>query len=126
IADGGPPVTEEWPELDVKQLYKATGGDPEFVQELLAEYLCTAGGTLARIEAAVESGDATELRAAAHALKGSSLTLGATVLASLSKEMENLAKDGKVDRAAGLLEKMRAALARLQERADGYLREEAA
>lgn len=124
--DGGPPVTEEWPELDAKQLHNATGGDPEFAQELLTEYLRTADRTLARIEAAVKSGDATELRAAAHALKGSSLTLGATALANLSKEMENLAKEGKVDRAAGLLEKMRAAFVRLQKKADGYLQEVAA
>jgi len=120
------PIAEEYPELDRAQLHHTTCGDFEFEQELLREYLQNAQEKLGDIATALQAGDAPRVRAAAHALKGSSLTVGAMALGNLSKEMEDLAQRGEIDQAAMLLEKMRAAFARLQGVAERFLQKEAA
>jgi len=107
-------------------LHHTTCGDFEFEQELLREYLQNAQEKLGDIATALQAGDAPRVRAAAHALKGSSLTVGAMALGNLSKEMEDLAQRGEIDQAAMLLEKMRAAFARLQGVAERFLQKEAA
>ena len=61
------------------------------------------------LEAAVHGRDAESARARAHAIKGSSGNLGATLLAQLAKEAEELAIAGKLDQIAPLLPRLRIA-----------------
>ncbi len=61
------------------------------------------------LEAAVHGRDAETARAKAHAIKGSSGNLGATTLAQLAKEAEELAIGGHVERIGAILPRLRIA-----------------
>lgn len=80
--------------LDWRHLREITGGDEEFVGALLAEYRCSALSTLERLDEAISAADRVGLKSAAHSLKGSSRTIGATGIASASEALERLAADG--------------------------------
>ncbi|MBW3615661.1 MAG: response regulator [Actinobacteria bacterium] len=58
---------------------------------------------LAQMQGAIEAGDALALRQAAHALRGSAATVGATTMAALSSQLEELGRTGQVEGAAALL-----------------------
>jgi histidine phosphotransfer protein HptB len=72
-------------------LRESVGGDPEFLGELVDEFLQDAPTQLESLREAASSGDATTARRAAHTLKGNSLTFGARKLASLCQDAETAA-----------------------------------
>ena len=72
-------------------LRESVGGDPEFLGELVDEFLQDAPTQLEALREAASSGDATTARRAAHTLKGNSLTFGARKLASLCQDAETAA-----------------------------------
>lgn len=76
------------------QLRESVGDDPEFLAELVDEFVRDAPVQLGLLRAAATSGDATDARRAAHTLKGNSRTFGATHLASLCEDAETAARDG--------------------------------
>jgi HPt (histidine-containing phosphotransfer) domain-containing protein len=78
-------------------LLDSVGGDKEFLVELMQDYLDDSPRQLATMETALVAGDAEGLRRAAHSLKSNSITFGATNLAGLCKELEDLGKSGKLD-----------------------------
>lgn len=84
------------PTLDRAQLDEATGGDAEFEQEIAAAFLKSADFYLEDISAAAACGDASQLRMAAHALKGSCRTIGATALAEIASQIELIAVYGEI------------------------------
>ena len=63
---------------------------------------------LQQIRDAVETGQATKLRQAAHTLKGSSASLGAKALAAKSHELEKIGRGGSVEGAGVLLPQLEA------------------
>jgi len=69
------------------------------ILELFKEYLKEAEGLLAKLEAAVASGDYTALVSAAHTLKGSSGNLRLTQIQDAARAVEMAGKEKK-DRAA--------------------------
>lgn len=87
------------------------GDDPDFVGELVDEFLADAPVQLAAMRAAVEQGDAAELVRPAHTLKGTSANLGAALLAAECRAIEELAKSGAIDGASGRIDVAEAALA---------------
>ena len=66
---------------------------PNFVRELIDEFLTDAATQLAILERATAAGDAATCQFVAHRLRGSSKAIGGFQLASLFEEMERLAKD---------------------------------
>ena len=108
--------------IDLRALDDATGGDREFMAELLTEYVDCSEVTLQAIRAASASGDSTALLEAAHQLKGSSRAIGAVPLGHLLQRLEDAARNGEpaplavleVERAFALV---RAEVAVLVERA---------
>jgi histidine phosphotransfer protein HptB len=72
-------------------LRESLGDDPEFLRELVDEFLQDAPKHLESLREAASSGDATTARRAAHTLKGNSLTFGAGKLASLCQHAETAA-----------------------------------
>jgi HPt (histidine-containing phosphotransfer) domain-containing protein len=72
-------------------LRESVGDDPEFLGELVDEFLQDAPTLLESLREAANSGDATTARRAAHTLKGNSLTFGAGTLASLCQDAETAA-----------------------------------
>lgn len=90
------------------RLLEETGGDPDFLGELLDAYFTDTPELLATLEQALATNNAAELRRAAHALKSNSQSFGAQTLAGFCRELEDLGKGGTVDGAAPLLAQVRA------------------
>jgi signal transduction histidine kinase/DNA-binding response OmpR family regulator len=89
------------------------GGDPELARELAQIFLADGGEMMQRIDRAIRSGDAEELRLAAHTLKGAVATLGAksaAVAASRLEQMGGSADVAEVGRAGTELKKAIGAL----------------
>lgn len=82
-------------DFDQVQLDAITGGDTEFEIEVLQEYLACAPHDVERIAIAVTAVDAPAVASAAHALKGSSATIGARGVAAIALELELAGKRGE-------------------------------
>lgn len=90
-------------------LVEITGGDLEFVDDLVATYLADGDEQIAALRAAAPSGSREDLVRPAHALKSSSLNVGALGLGALSRTLEEAARTGPVADAAVQVEAIAAA-----------------
>ena len=79
------------------ELRESVGDDPEFLAELVGDFLQDATIQLESLREAATSGDAARAMRAAHTLKGNSRTFGAAELASLCQEAEAAAGLGDLD-----------------------------
>ncbi|WP_406832518.1 response regulator [Pedococcus sp. KACC 23699] len=97
-ADVGGLVTGIDPEvLDrgrLEELLDLEPGDPTMLLRFIDRFGTNSGQAMATLVQARDSGDATAMGRAAHGLKGSSANLGATALAALCKEVEDLGDEG--------------------------------
>ncbi len=84
-------------------LLASLGGDDEFLAELMQDYFSDAPDQLAAMETSLAGGDGEGLRRAAHSLKSNSTTFGATTLACMCKELEDLGKSGPLDGAGTMI-----------------------
>jgi HPt (histidine-containing phosphotransfer) domain-containing protein len=75
------------------ELLAMAGGDRDFVAALVQEYIADSSATVA----ALRDAGGAELRRAAHTLKSTSASLGATQLAAICQEIERAAQDGPVE-----------------------------
>ena len=101
----------------LERLAEGTGGDTEFVSELIQRFVADAPELVVAARAGLEAGDAEVVRRAAHTLKSNAATFGAHGLADRSRELEEAAKQGtledgpaRVEAMAGELEVVREAL----------------
>jgi HPt (histidine-containing phosphotransfer) domain-containing protein len=69
-------------------LLETVGGDRTFLAELVEAYLGDSPGLLEAMRAGLRADDRTALRRAAHTLKSTSASLGATAFAALCREVE--------------------------------------
>jgi PAS domain S-box-containing protein len=83
--------------IDFDDFKRRLGDDEGLLRELLGIYGEDAMATMASIERAISDKDASNLRSAAHSLKGSSANVSATAVSAAAKELEMLAKAGKMD-----------------------------
>jgi PAS domain S-box-containing protein len=81
------------------------GGD-EFVAEVIDTFVDEAPALVATLRTAREGGDAELLRRTAHTLKSNGQTFGAAAFSELCRELEQRAKNGELDGAAGLVERI--------------------
>lgn len=81
----------------LERLRDASDGDEAFLTDIVEEYLTDAPGQLDTIDGAVASGAQEEALRAAHTLKATSATFGATTLEALARQMEGLAREGRLD-----------------------------
>jgi GAF domain-containing protein/CheY-like chemotaxis protein/HPt (histidine-containing phosphotransfer) domain-containing protein len=86
------------------RLAEGTGGDAEFVSELIEQFVTDAPELVAAARAGLETGDPAEVRRAAHTLKSNAATFGAHELAERSRELEEAAKRGALDDGAARVE----------------------
>ena len=90
--------------LDLSKLNSMTGGDQDFLREMIQTYLEEAPRLLGDMRKAVAQGDAAGLRIAAHSLKSNSAAFGANELTELCRELEGMGKAGELDGAAARLD----------------------
>ena len=84
-------------------LLQMVNQDTAFLNEMIDEYFADTPKQLAVMQQAAASGNAAELRRAAHTMKSNSANFGATRLAQMCKELEDLGKSGVLD---GSVEKL--------------------
>jgi GAF domain-containing protein/CheY-like chemotaxis protein/HPt (histidine-containing phosphotransfer) domain-containing protein len=74
------------------RLIEGSGGDEEFVSELIEQFLADAPVLIDAARAGLQRDDADEVRRAAHTLKSNAATFGALDLADSSRALEEAAK----------------------------------
>jgi HPt (histidine-containing phosphotransfer) domain-containing protein len=84
-------------------LLETTGGDPDFLAEMIDVFLADAEELLAAMDGALAAGDASALRRAAHTLKSNCRTFGASALADICQDIEARAAGGTMDGLAPLV-----------------------
>ena len=97
--------------LDFERIEEATGGDQEFMKELLDLYMEDAKERISELEDAARAGDSEELAKCAHKLKGSSANVGATGISMLAKTLEDKGHAGDTTGADELVRAARKQLA---------------
>ncbi len=90
-----------------------TGGDRRLLREIVAMFRSDCPSALRRIERALGKRDAEALRMAAHALKGAVATVGSSAGRHAAADLEQLAKEGNVDKARAAYATLRTILAEL-------------
>jgi HPt (histidine-containing phosphotransfer) domain-containing protein len=78
-------------------LVEMTGGDQDFVAELVDTYLADAVDQLAALDTAVAANDGAALTPPAHSFKSSSLSVGALQLGALCRQLEEQGREGRID-----------------------------
>jgi GAF domain-containing protein/CheY-like chemotaxis protein/HPt (histidine-containing phosphotransfer) domain-containing protein len=81
----------------LSRLVDGTGGDAEFISELIDQFIAEAPELVAVARAGLEAGDADEVRRAAHTLKSNAATFGARHLAERSRGLEEAARHRSLD-----------------------------
>jgi CheY-like chemotaxis protein/HPt (histidine-containing phosphotransfer) domain-containing protein len=90
----------------LSRLSEGTGGDAGFVQELIDQFLTDAPQLVAAARTAITSGNANDLRRAAHTLKSNAATFGAQRLADSSRAVEEAARNGRLETFGALVDAM--------------------
>ena len=77
--------------------------DPDFLIELLEEYMNNAEVSLEAIRYAIQAKDTVTVVTTAHTLKGASSSIGAVIMAELSKQLEFLGRQDTLNGAVELI-----------------------
>jgi CheY-like chemotaxis protein len=80
-----------------------TDDDPDFLFNIIEQFIRDTGRLIQEMKAALRANDAPALKVAAHTLKSSSASLGATDLSTLCKEVQTLAAEGSVEPAESIV-----------------------
>ncbi len=78
------------------QILEDTGGDPEFIIELIRDYRDNTRALLVELVDACASDDPARARRAAHTIKGTSASMGALALSALAADAEAQCLAGNV------------------------------
>jgi two-component system sensor histidine kinase/response regulator len=103
------------PIFDPDDMAERLENDAELIVEILSVFLAEHPKTLGLLVAALERGDAAQVRAQAHALKGSASNVSATALRALSYEIEQAGEAGDIARAREILPRLEETLRRTVE-----------
>lgn len=98
-------VTEAFIAPDVfQQLQKATASNPAELVELYRDYLVEARHALAQLRTALARKDGNRFRERAHYMRGSSLIVGATVVARYCADLELVGRNSEFREVPRLLD----------------------
>jgi PAS domain S-box-containing protein len=97
----------------LKELQEAVGGE-KLMNDLLAIFLENASKLVSELEQAIAQGDAEKLMRAAHSLRGSSATLGASSLATLCQKLETMGRERQLEGAAAQMAQLETEYARVK------------
>ena len=104
-------MTDDSIDRDVfEHLRRATAADPGELVCLYRDYLAEARQVLMQFRETLTENDAEKLRDRAHYLRGSSLIVGATVIARSCASLELMARNSEFADAAALLDQTSTAL----------------
>ncbi len=106
-----PPAIEDV--IDWRDALNRMDGDADVLEQLLRIFLMDSTNIMRRLEDARESGDAVQLERAAHGLKGASGTISARHVAPLARDVEELARAGRMNEARDRFDDLRREMQRL-------------
>ena len=109
-----PTSGETPPVLDWDGALRHLDNNEELLRELAAMFLDECPKLMAAIETAQSSGDASELRRAAHTLKGSADVVGARAAATAASRLEELGRDGELEAVPNAQRMLAAEVSRLR------------
>jgi CheY-like chemotaxis protein/nitrogen-specific signal transduction histidine kinase len=98
---------------DCEAFVRRIGGDRELAQQMATIFLGDAGRLLQGVVAAVDAADASEVRSAAHALKGAASNFNATEVLHCVSTLEKMGANGAIAEAPAMLERLRTAMPQL-------------
>ena len=93
--------------IDFDRINDATGGDAEFLKELVDVFIEDTEVRLQELKAALDGGDPAQLGRTAHQLKGSTANMGAESMAALARVLEEMGKKDAMQEAAPTFEGLR-------------------
>ena len=76
------------------------GGDEELLKEIAVIFLDDYPKVLSEIRAAIANGDARQLEASAHTLKGSAANFGAAAVVAAALQLEKMGRAARLEQAA--------------------------
>jgi len=79
----------------IESIIRQANGNEQLINEIFESFVYDIQKMFSQIEQAVKDSDYHQLKMVTHTLKGLSATIGASQLHIVSKEMDNLLKDGK-------------------------------
>ncbi len=100
-------------QVAVARLLAMVGNDPDFVDELVDDYLAEAPQLAAAVRAALDAGDADGIVLPAHTLKGTSANLGGVRVAGIAQRIEERGRAGDLEGVDAMLADLEVALIEL-------------
>jgi HPt (histidine-containing phosphotransfer) domain-containing protein len=88
------------------ELLERVAGMEDLLEEMLRLFLEESGSMMAEVASAVAGGDPEQIRKSAHSLKGAFLTIAAGRGADLALELENLGREGRVEDAGDVMDRL--------------------
>jgi len=93
--------------IDLDSALERTGGDREFLNELIETFLEHTPEQINLLAGAAQKGDAESVAESAHSIKGSAGNLSADSIASLAEVIEKMARSGDISTISPILEKLK-------------------
>jgi len=97
---------ERPPVFDRQALLTRLGGNETLIQKFVAMFFESADEHMAQLRQAAKAGDTEQVRAKAHALKGSAGNVGAVALSMAAAELETAIRELQVTELTALLERL--------------------
>ncbi len=111
---GGPALADDKPPIDRTVLEDQIGtGSDEDIRAALQFFWETSSSGPDDLDAALATGKASAVREVAHAMKGTTASVGAGWLAAICKEAEDAARGGDIEKVRAMAGDIRAGFARL-------------
>jgi two-component system, sensor histidine kinase and response regulator len=107
-------------ENPIEVLSRRVNGDQNLMRKLIASFLRDLPSRMSSLKLALQRGDAVEVGALAHALKGSVSIFGASQALTRSEELQNLGRKGDLEPAHRLLKSLQDDIAQLERKLRGY------
>lgn len=108
--------------VDIGVIRETSLGDTHFERELIRIFLADNDERVARIGAAIRTGDAARVWSDAHALKGASGTIGATRLTLLARQLEVMGARGELSGGAARYKDLVGEYARVRDALEEHVR----
>jgi CheY-like chemotaxis protein len=99
-------TASEEPLVDMERLMEFTEGNPDSLRELVTLYLKQTSQQITQLEAAVQAGNAADVRRIAHSCAGASATCGITKILPPLRELERQGYEGQLTNATELCQQI--------------------
>ena len=107
------PNPSDAPVLDRTALYEQVGDEADLLLKVIEMFRTDSVSVVAKLDAALGRGDASEVHQAAHRIKGALLTLGGKAAAAVAMRLEHMGRAGDLSNGAADLALLRQELERL-------------